>query len=51
MLEWHHQLSVPEFEQSPGTGEEQRSLACCRLWGLKGLDMTEQLNNKNNHQD
>ena len=28
----------------PGKSHEQRSLACCRLWGHKESDMTEQLN-------
>ena len=34
-----------EFEQAPGIGDEQGSLACCSPWGRKGSDMTEQLNN------
>ena len=34
-----------EFEQALGDGEGQGSLACCSPWGLKGLDMTEPLNN------
>ena len=29
-----------EFEQTPGDGEAQRSLACCGPWGLTELDMT-----------
>ena len=29
MIEWHHQLNGHEFEQTPGDGEEQGSLACC----------------------
>ena len=29
MVGWHHQLSGPEFEQSPGDGDGQGSLACC----------------------
>ena len=37
-----------EFEQASGDGEEQGSLACCCPWGLKELDMTEQLNNSKN---
>ena len=41
---WHHRLSGHEFEQAPGVGDRQRSLACCSLWGHKELDMTEQLN-------
>ena len=37
-----------EFEQAPGVGDGQGSLACCSPWGHKELDMTEQLNNKKN---
>ena len=33
-----------EFEQVPGVGDGQRSLACYSPWGLKQLGMTEQLN-------
>ena len=46
MVGWHHQLNRHEFEQAPGDGEGQRSLACCSSWGHKELDMTERLNNK-----
>ena len=35
---WHHQLNAYEFEQAPGVGEEQESLACCSPWGLKESD-------------
>ena len=34
-----------EFEQAPGDGEGQGSLACCCSWGHKKLDMTEGLDN------
>ena len=34
-----------EFEQAPGDGEGQGSLACCSPWGHKELNMTEQLKN------
>ena len=34
-----------EFEQNPGDGEGQGSLACCSPWGRRESDMTEQLNN------
>ena len=44
MVGWHHQLSGHEFEQASGDGDEQRSLACCSLWGHKESDTTEQLN-------
>ena len=33
-----------EFEQAPGAGEGQGSLACYSPWGCKQSDMTEQLN-------
>ena len=46
MLGWHHQLNGHEFEQAPGDGDGQGSLACCIPWGRKELDMTEWLNNK-----
>ena len=29
MVGWHHQLDGHEFEQAPGLGDRQRSLACC----------------------
>ena len=46
MAGWHHGLNGPEFEQTPGGGEGQGNLACCRPWGGKELDTTERLNNK-----
>jgi len=45
MVGWHHQLDGHEFEQAPGDGEGQGSLACCSPWVHKELDMTEQMNN------
>ena len=45
MVGWHHRLSVHEFEQAPGDGEGQGSLACWQSKGLQrvGLDRaTEQ---------
>ena len=44
MAGWHHQCDGDEFEQVPGVGDEQGSLACCNSWGRKESDMTEQLN-------
>ena len=44
MVGWHHRLDGHEFEQAPGAGEGQGSLACCSPWGLKESDTTEQLN-------
>ena len=41
MVGWHHQLDGREFEQVPGVGDEQESLACCSPWGRKESDMTE----------
>ena len=43
MAVWHHQLGGHEFEQAPGVGDGQGSLACCSLWGYKESDMNEQL--------
>ena len=37
---WHHQLDGHEFEQPPGDGEGQGSLACCSPWGHIELDVT-----------
>ena len=43
MVGWHHQLNEHEFEQAPGDGEEQGSLAYCIPWGGKESDwVTEQ---------
>ena len=44
MVGWHHRLNGHEFEQALGVSDGQGSLACCRPWGHKELDMTEQLN-------
>ena len=44
MVGWHHQLKGHEFEQAPGVGDGQGSLACCSPWGHKELGMTEWLN-------
>ena len=45
MVGWHHWLNWHEFEQAPGDGEGQGSLACCSPWSCKESDMTERLNN------
>ena len=46
MVGWHHRFNGHEFEQAPGDGEGQGSLACCSLWGCKESDITtERLNN------
>ena len=39
MVGWHHRLSGHEFEQTPGDGEGQGSLACCNPCGHKELNM------------
>ena len=44
MVGWHHRLYGHEFEQAPGAGDGQGSLACCSPWGCKELDTTERLN-------
>ena len=47
MVGWYHWLNGHEFEEAPGDGEGQGSLACCSSWGHKESDMTERLNNNN----
>ena len=44
MAGWCHQLNGHEFEQAPGVGDGQGSLACCNPWDHKESDTTEQLN-------
>ena len=44
MVGWHHGLDGLQFEQGLGVGEVQGNLACCRAWGRRESDMTEQLN-------
>ena len=44
MVGWHHWLNRHELEQAPGVGNRQVSLACCRPWGHKESDTTEELN-------
>ena len=46
MIRWHNQVNGHEFEQTPGDGEGQGSLACCSPWGRKELDMTKQQQKK-----
>ena len=40
MVGWHLRLNRHEFEQIPGDGEGQGSLACCSPWGPKESDRT-----------
>jgi len=35
MVGWHHWLNGHEFEQAPGVGDGQGSLACCSPWGRR----------------
>ena len=44
MIGWHHWLNAHEFEQPPGDGEGEGSLACCSPWGRRQSDMAEWLN-------
>ena len=44
MVGWHHRLNGHEFEQAPGVGDGQGSLACCSPRSCKDLNMTEELN-------
>ena len=44
MIGWHPWLNGHEFEQTPGDGEGQGSLACYSPWGHKESDTTEWLN-------
>ena len=37
---WHHWLDAHEFEQPPGVGDGQGSLACCSPRGSKESDVT-----------
>ena len=41
---WHHQLHGHEFEQAPGFGDGQGSLAYYSPWGHKESDTTGCLN-------
>ena len=43
MLGWHHRLDEHEFEQAPGTGDGQGSLAYYSPWCRKEFDTTERL--------
>ena len=44
MVVWHQRHDGHEFEEAPGVGDGQGSLACCSPWGCKEWDTTEQLN-------
>ena len=44
MAGWHRRLNGCEFEQAPGVGDGQGSLACCSTHGHKESDTTERRN-------
>ena len=44
LVGWNHRLDGHEFEQAPGIGDGQESLACYSPCGHKELDTTEWLN-------
>ena len=45
MVGWYHRLNGHEFEQAPGAGDGQGSLACCSSWGLRvGYNWATELN-------
>ena len=49
MIGWNHWCNGHELGQTSGDGEGQASMACCSLWGRKGLDTTVWLNNNTLH--
>ena len=51
MIGWHHRLNGHEFEQTPGDGEGQETLACCSPQGHKGSDTTQGLNKNNDKRE
>ena len=44
MVGWHHWLDGHQSEQTPGVGDGQESLVCCRPWSHKELETIEWLN-------
>ena len=44
MVGWHHWLHGHEFEQAPGVGDGQGSLAGCGPWDHNKSDMTKRMN-------
>ena len=45
MVGWHHQLNTQDFEQAPGVGDGQESLACCSPWAHRvGHNLVTELN-------
>ena len=43
-MRWHHWLDGHEFGWTPGAGDGQGGLACCKPWGRKESDSNKQLN-------
>ena len=41
MVRWRHHPDEHEFEQAPGIGDGQGSLACCGPWCRKDSDTAE----------
>ena len=41
MVGWHHWLNGLGFEQTPGDGEGQRSLACCSPWDWEETQLSD----------
>ena len=41
MDRWHHLLNGLEFEQAPGVGDGQGSLAHCSPWGCKETRLSD----------
>ena len=46
MAGWHHRFNGHELGQTPGDGEGQGRLACCRPWGGSVKTRLGRLNNK-----
>ena len=44
MVGWQYRLDGHEFEQAPGVGDGQGSLACCSPWDYQESVATEELN-------
>ena len=47
-MRWLDGITGHGFGWTPGVGDGQEGLACCRSWGRKESNMTERLNCKSN---
>ena len=47
MIKWHRCHNGPEFDQTLGYSEGQRSQVCCSTWGQKKWNRTERLHSNN----